>query len=246
MWFGIITLFPEMFAAIESGVTGRALRNGLIQVELFNPRKHTTDKHQTVDDRPYGGGPGMLMMAAPLLAAIKEAKQAAKAKPKMIYLSPQGRPFTQQAAQQFCEDQAIILLAGRYEGIDERIIQQEVDEEWSIGDYILTGGELPAMVMIDAITRLLPDTLGDQDSVNQDSLTIGLLKHPQYTRPEVIADHGVPPVLLSGNHKAIMIWRLKQSLGRTWLKRPDLLAQKELTQEEKGLLNEFIIEYNQK
>jgi len=246
MWFGIISLFPEMFTAFDVGITGRAIKNGLIEIEFFNPRHYTTDKHQSVDDRPYGGGPGMLMMAKPLLAAIHQAKLAAKANTKTIYLSPQGKTFTQQAAENLRQQQSLILLAGRYEGIDERIIEQEIDEEWSIGDYILTGGELPAMVLVDAMTRLIPNAVGDQDSVTQDSLTTGLLKYPQYTRPEVLGDHSVPPVLLSGNHHDIKQWRLKQSLGRTWLKRPDLLAKKQLTNEESRLLNEFIIEFNQK
>jgi len=240
MWFGVISLFPDLFQALHLGITGRALKEQLIQLYISNPRDFSTDKHQSVDDRPYGGGPGMVMMAEPLQAAIRAAKQAAPKSPKVVYLSPQGKRFDQEAAAQFRSQSSIIFIAGRYEGIDERIIEQEVDEEWSIGDYILTGGELAAMVMIDAITRLVPGTVGDEDSVSQDSLTTGVLKYPQYTRPDVFNELAVPDVLLSGNHKLIERWRLQQSLGRTWLKRPDLLAKKQLTKEETRLLTEFI------
>lgn len=246
MWFGIITLFPEMFSALQTGITGRAIRKKLLEIDIFNPRDYTLNKHQTVDDHPFGGGPGMVMAAAPLLAAIKKAKAHAKKAPKVIYLSPQGRTFNQQAASRLYREEALILIAGRYEGIDERVIEQEVDEEWSIGDYILTGGELPAMVMVDTISRLIPHVLGDYESVVQDSITSGLLKHPQYTRPEKLLDTQVPKILLSGNHQAIRAWRLKQSLGRTWLKRPDLIAKKKLNPEETRLLNEFISENTQK
>lgn len=228
MWIGIITLFPEMFDALKQGVTHRALKNGNIKLHFFNPRDFTQDKHQTVDDHPYGGGPGMVMMAPPLYEAIQTAKNAAKTytdtPATVIYLSPQGKHFSQDNATTFLAKTPLILLCGRYEGIDERIIEQAVDEEWSIGDYILTGGELPAMVMIDVIARLLPGTVGDEKSVSEDSLTTGLLKYPQYTRPPVFNDIPVPNVLLSGNHAAIENWRRKMSRLKTETKRPDLLT----------------------
>jgi tRNA (guanine37-N1)-methyltransferase len=240
VWFGIISLFPDMFQSLNSGITGRALKDNLLKLDFWNPRDFTTDKHKSVDDKPYGGGPGMVMMAEPLQAAIHAAKSAAVEPPTVVYLSPQGRRFDQEAAQEFASQKSLVLLAGRYEGIDERIIEQEVDEEWSIGDYILTGGELAAMVMIDAVTRLIPGAVGDENSVSQDSLTTGLLKYPQYTRPEVFSGAAVPEVLLSGHHKQINEWRLKTSLGKTWLRRPDLLSKKQMSEEELRLLAEFI------
>jgi len=243
VWFGIISLFPEIFQSLNSGITGRALKENLLKIDFWNPRDFATDKHKSVDDKPYGGGPGMVMMAEPLQAAIHAAKKAATKPPAVIYLSPQGRKFDQEAAEDFASKQSIIFLAGRYEGIDERIIEQEVDEEWSIGDYILTGGELAAMVMIDAITRLIPGAVGDENSVSQDSLTTGLLKYPQYTRPDVFAGSAVPEVLLSGHHKQINEWRLKASLGKTWLRRPDLLSKKQMNETELRLLAEFIEEF---
>lgn len=242
VWMGVVSLFPEMFQALHVGITGRALKEKLLQIQLWNPRDFATDKHQSVDDRPYGGGPGMVMMAEPVKAALSAAKQAAPDQPTVIYLSPQGRRFDQEAAAELATKKAVILLAGRYEGIDERIIN-EVDEEWSIGDYILTGGELAAMVMIDAATRLIPGVVGDENSISQDSLTTGLLKYPQYTRPECVAGQRVPDILLSGHHQQIEQWRLKESLGKTWLRRPDLLAKKQLTQEESTLLTEFIDDF---
>lgn len=248
MWFGIVSLFPEMFQALKVGITGRALKDQLLKVDFWNPRDFALDKHKSVDDHPYGGGPGMVMMAEPLQAAIQAAKKAASPslKPTVIYLSPQGRAFNQEAAAEFATKKSIILVAGRYEGIDERIIEQEIDEEWSIGDYILTGGELAAMVVIDAVSRLIPGTVGDEDSVTQDSLTTGLLKYPQYTRPENFEGSVVPKVLLSGHHKHIERWRLKQSLGKTWLKRPDLLEKMRLNNIELELLTEFIEEFLRK
>ena len=216
MWIGVISLFPEMFRAItEHGVTGRAVKSGLLQIECWNPRDFTHDKHRTVDDRPYGGGPGMLMMVQPLRDAIHAAKQAAGDGAKVIYLSPQGRKLTQAGVTELATNQKLILVAGRYEGIDERVIQTEVDEEWSIGDYVLSGGELPAMTLIDAVSRLVPGVLGDQASAEQDSFTDGLLDHPHYTRPELLDGLVVPEALTSGNHEVIRRWRLKQSLGRT-------------------------------
>jgi len=244
MWFGIITLFPAMFQALDYGITGRAIADKQLALHTWNPREFTQDKHASVDDRPYGGGPGMLMMAEPLQLAIRAAKQAAPQPATVIYLSPQGRHFDQHAAVELQQKQHLILLAGRYEGIDERVIEAEIDEEWSIGDYILTGGEFAAMVMIDAIARLIPGVVGEEASVTSDSLTSGLLKYPQYTRPENVAGAKVPEILLSGNHKSIERWRLKQSLGKTWLKRPDLLAKKALSDEELALLNEFIEEHS--
>lgn len=246
MWFGVISLFPDMFQALNLGITGRAIKQDLLRIETWNPRDFATDKHKSVDDSPYGGGPGMVMMTEPLCAAIRAAKSAAPKTPRTIYLTPQGKPFNQQAAEKMAQQEAFILIAGRYEGIDQRIIDQEVDEEWSIGDYILTGGELPAMTMIDAITRLIPGALGDETSAAQDSISTGLLEYPQYTRPEVFAGQPVPDILLSGHHKLIAEWRLKMSLGKTWLQRPDLLAQKTLSPRENQLLNEFITEYLEK
>jgi len=243
MWIGVISLFPEMFRAItEHGVTGRAVKSGLLQIECWNPREFTHDKHRTVDDRPYGGGPGMLMMVQPLRDAIHAAKQAAGDGAKVIYLSPQGRKLTQAGVTELATNQKLILVAGRYEGIDERVIQTEVDEEWSIGDYVLSGGELPAMTLIDAVSRLVPGVLGDQASAEQDSFTDGLLDHPHYTRPEVLDGLAVPEALTSGNHQVIRRWRLKQSLGRTWQRRPELINNLALTDEQESLLAEYVRE----
>lgn len=243
MWIGVISLFPEMFRAItEHGVTGRAVKSGLLQIECWNPRDFTHDKHRTVDDRPYGGGPGMLMMVQPLRDAIHAAKQAAGDGAKVIYLSPQGRKLTQAGVTELATSQKLILVAGRYEGIDERVIETEVDEEWSIGDYVLSGGELPAMTLIDAVSRLVPGVLGDQASAEQDSFTDGLLDHPHYTRPELLDGLAVPEALTSGNHEVIRRWRLKQSLGRTWQRRPELINNLALTDEQESLLAEYVRE----
>jgi len=242
VWFGVVTLFPEMFAALDCGITGRSIKTELLQLGLWNPRDYAHNKHHTVDDRPYGGGPGMIMMVEPLQAAIQAAKQAAPKKPVVVHLSPQGKHFNQETATAFLSKESIVLIAGRYEGIDERLLELEVDEEWSIGDYILSGGELAAMTMIDVTTRLIPGALGHEDSVSQDSLSSGLLKYPQYTRPESYAELTVPNVLLSGNHQAIERWRLKQALGKTWLRRPDLLAKQSLDEFQQRLLAEFIQE----
>ncbi len=244
--FGIISLFPDMFDAITSyGVTGRAVSNNLLQLQCWSPREFTQDRHQTVDDRPYGGGPGMVMKVAPLQAAIRKAKETLGADTKVVYLSPQGRKLDQDGLSTLASRDKMILVAGRYEGIDERLIEQEIDEEWSIGDYVLSGGELAAMVMIDGIARLLPGVLGDDASAQEDSFVEGLLDHPHYTRPEELASHTVPNVLLSGDHEAIRVWRLKESLGRTWLRRPDLLEVVTLTDEQSVLLEQFIAEYQQ-
>jgi tRNA (guanine37-N1)-methyltransferase len=242
MWFGVITLLPEMLAALDYGVTGRGIKNNRLTVSYWNPRDFTEDKHKTVDDKPYGGGAGMVMMAPPLDSAIAAARKAAPEAPTVVYLSPQGRHFDQKAAESFLKKKSIILIAGRYEGIDERILQSTVDEEWSIGDYVLSGGELAAMVVIDAVSRLVPGVVKEEDSVTQDSLSSGLLKYPQYTRPEDWNSLKVPEVLLSGNHQAIETWRLKQSLGKTWLKRPDLLEKMMLNERQRKLLQEFIDE----
>jgi len=239
MHFGIVSLFPEMFAAVtEHGVTGRAVRNGRITLDCWNPRDFTVDKHRTVDDRPYGGGPGMVMMTEPLQKAVAAAKAMSPAA-KTIYLSPQGRVLNQQHAAELATQPALILIAGRYEGIDERFIASHIDEEWSIGDYVLSGGEMAAMVMIDAIARLVPGVLGHELSAEQDSFTDGLLDCPHYTRPEVFDDIPVPPVLLSGNHEEIRRWRLTQSLVRTRQRRPELFARRELSEEERKLLAKF-------
>ena len=239
MRFDVVTLLPEMFEAARLGVTGRAFERGQAQLRLWNPRDYTHDVHRTVDDRPYGGGPGMVMKVEPLRAAILDAKRAAPGS-RVAYLSPQGRRFDQQAAAELAGRDGMILVAGRYEGIDERIIARCVDEEWSIGDYVLSGGELAAMVVMDAVIRLLPGVLGHEDSAAQDSYMAGLLDCPHYTRPEEIDGLRVPGVLLSGNHEEIRRWRLKQALARTWERRPDLLAHRELTGEERKLLDEYL------
>lgn len=240
MWLGVISLFPEMFRAIsENGVTGRAIKNNLLSIECWNPRDFTLDKHRTVDDRPYGGGPGMLMMVQPLRDAINAAKQSARDaghEAKVIYLSPQGRRLDHQGAQSLSSSQALILVAGRYEGIDERIIESLIDEEWSVGDYVLSGGELPAMILIDAVVRFVPGVLGHSQSAEQDSFADGLLDCPHYTRPEVLDGKQVPSVLLSGDHEKIRQWRLTQSLLRTKQRRPDLLQNLALTDEQAKLL----------
>ncbi|MEN9465782.1 MAG: tRNA (guanine-N1)-methyltransferase [Pseudomonadota bacterium] len=240
MWFGVISLFPEMFKALtDFGVTSRAVKQGKVSVQCWNPRDFTHDNYQTVDDRPYGGGPGMLMKIQPLRDAIHAAKQAAGEGAKVIYLSPQGRKLDQEGVLELAQASKLILVAGRYEGIDERLIEREIDEEWSLGDFVLSGGELPAMTLMDALIRLVPGVLGHEESAQQDSFMAGLLDCPHYTRPEVYAGQAVPEVLLSGNHEKIRKWRLKQSLGRTWQRRPDLLDSLELTKEQQKLLTEY-------
>jgi tRNA (guanine37-N1)-methyltransferase len=247
--FDVVTLFPQMFDALTRyGVTGRAFDGGRCRLCLWNPRDFTRDAYRTVDDRPYGGGPGMVMLAEPLEAAINAAKarqiQAGNPEVRVIYLSPQGRPLDHQLVIELKQQNGLILLAGRYEGIDERLIGCAIDEEVSIGDYVLSGGELAAMVLIDCIVRQLPGVLGDADSAAQDSFCSGLLDYPHYTRPEVYRGMAVPQVLLSGNHREIDRWRLKQALGRTWLRRPELLAKLELNPDERRLLEEFQLEHN--
>ncbi len=245
MLVGIISLFPEMFKAItEFGVTGRAVKQNLLQVRSWNPRDFTHDKHKTVDERPYGGGPGMLMMVQPLRDAIQAAKAEVGEGAKVIYLSPQGRKLDQAGVKELAQHQKLILLCGRYEGIDERLIETEVDEEWSVGDYVLTGGELPAMTLIDAVARFIPGVLGKQASADEDSFAEGLLDCPHYTRPEVLDGLAVPPVLMSGNHEEIRKWRLRQSLERTWLRRPELLESLALTDEQRKLLKQIKAEHS--
>ncbi|WP_127476256.1 tRNA (guanosine(37)-N1)-methyltransferase TrmD [Sulfurivermis fontis] len=241
MRIDVVTLFPPMFDALtEHGVTGRAVRREILQLALWNPRDFTYDNHRTVDDRPYGGGPGMVMLAQPLHEAVQAARAADPEPAHVVYLSPQGRRLDQAGVEQLAQRRRLLLVAGRYEGIDERFIEAEVDEEWSIGDYVLSGGELAAMVLIDAVARLLPGVLGHESSAAQDSFVGGLLDCPHYTRPEVWEGRAVPEVLLSGDHAAIARWREQQALGRTWLRRPDLLARLELSREQQKLLADFI------
>ena len=242
--FDVVTLFPRMFEAVtEYGVTGRARDRGLYQLATWNPRDFAANAYRSVDDRPYGGGPGMVMMAEPLAkalaAAVGRQKGAGVAAPRAICLSPQGRLLDHAAVAELAREAGLVLLAGRYEGIDERLLRRRAIEEFSIGDYVLSGGELAAMVLIDCVVRQLPGALGDAESAEQDSFVAGLLDCPHYTRPEEFDGLAVPEVLLSGNHAAIRRWRLKQALGRTWQRRPDLLARRELSAEERGLLEEF-------
>lgn len=252
MIFDVITLFPQMFDALtQYGITRRGAEQGNYVLKTWNPRNFTTDNYRTIDDRPYGGGPGMVMLAEPLAAAINAARQRQASsgvkKSRVVYLSPQGRLLTHSVVKELVAqaDEGLILLAGRYEGIDERLIRQHVDDEISIGDYVLSGGELAAMVLIDSLVRQLPGVLGDAESAEQESFVQGLLDCPHYTRPEQFTDskwfnaEAVPAVLLSGNHADIQRWRLQQSLGRTWLRRPDLLAKRDLTKVESGLLAAF-------
>jgi tRNA (guanine37-N1)-methyltransferase len=242
--FDVITLFPQMFEAVtQSGITARALEKRIYELSLWNPRDFTTDNYKTVDDRPYGGGPGMVMLAEPLEKAINAAKlrrqEAGVSRVRVIHLSPQGKPLTHEKVMQLVSEQGLILLASRYEGVDERLLASQVDEEISIGDYVLSGGELPAMVLMDAIVRHLPGALGDADSAVEDSFVDGLLDCPHYTRPEEYKGVKVPEVLMSGNHAKIKQWRLKMSLQRTRTKRPDLLAARPLSKEESRLLKEL-------
>ena len=242
--FDVISLFPEMFDAVtESGVTGRARERKLFELVVWNPRDFAVNSYRTVDDRPYGGGPGMVMMVEPLEKALTAARQRQKScgakRTRVVHLSPQGRPLSHSKVMELSALQGLVLLAGRYEGVDERLIARSVDEEISIGDYVLSGGELAAMVVMDAIVRQLPGALGDAESASQDSFVSGLLDCPHYTRPEVYEGGAVPPVLMSGNHAEIARWRLKQALGRTWQRRPDLLDRRTLSADEKALLEEF-------
>jgi tRNA (guanine37-N1)-methyltransferase len=242
MRIDVITLFPELVEQVTGcGVVGRAAEQGLLELHCWNPRDYTRDKHRTVDDRPYGGGPGMLMKVQPLQDAIT-AVRAHNSTARLVYLSPQGKPLRQQQLARQVAQGSVIFLCGRYEGIDERLIQREVDEEWSIGDYVISGGELAAMVCIDAMTRLIPGALGHADSAQQDSFSDGLLDCPHYTRPEEYLGDRVPEVLMNGNHREIDAWRQQQALGRTWQRRPDLLEGIELDAGQQALLDKFIAE----
>ncbi len=241
MRFDVITLFPEMVRNTAAyGVTGNAIQRGIVDLVVWNPRDNTQDRHRTVDDRPYGGGPGMVMKVEPVRDAIRAARADSPIPARVVFLSPQGKRLTQDAMNRFAACERLILLAGRYEGIDQRLLDAEVDEEWSVGDYVLSGGELAALIVIDAVTRLLPNVLGHSESARQESHMHGLLDFPHYTRPAAIEGMTVPEVLLSGDHRAIQRWRRKQALGKTWLRRPDLLNDTTLSAEEKKLLEEFI------
>ena len=244
MQIAVVSLFPEMFTAVSDyGVTGRAVEQGLVTLHQLNPRDYTVDNHRTVDDRPYGGGPGMLMKIDPLQQAITAAREAVGEGTKVVYLSPQGRRFDHGRAVELAREPGLVLVAGRYEGVDERLITAEVDEELSIGDYVLSGGELAAMVVIDAVTRQLPGVLGHELSAQEDSYANGLLDCPHYTRPEDYAGQKVPAVLLSGDHEKIRRWRLQQALGRTLERRPDLLSGREMSPEEDELLAAYCREH---
>jgi tRNA (guanine37-N1)-methyltransferase len=236
--FDVVTLFPEMFSAITgSGITSRALEAGLYSVTTWNPRDFTTDNYRTVDDRPYGGGPGMVMLPEPLERTLDAVKTAGGG--RVVYLTPQGKKLDHRKVMEFSKQHSLTLLCGRYEGVDERLLERRVDEEVSIGDFVLSGGELAAMALIDACVRQLPGALGDGASALEESFADGLLDCPQYTRPETFSGSKVPEVLLSGHHENIRRWRLKQALGRTWLRRPDLLEARQLSAEERMLLDEF-------
>lgn len=241
MRIGVISLFPEMFAGLtDFGIAGRAIQRGLLDLQFWNPRDFTTDKHRTVDDRPYGGGPGMLMKVQPLRDAIAAARHEIGTDARVAYMSPQGKPLKQRDVIELAGREKMIFVAGRYEGIDERVIEADVDEQWSIGDYVLSGGEFAAMVMLDAMIRWLPGSLGHEESATQDSFTDGLLDCPHYTRPEVLDGQAVPQVLVNGHHEQIRQWRLQQALARTWQQRPELLAALELNEEQQRLLDEFL------
>jgi tRNA (guanine37-N1)-methyltransferase len=241
MQMQIVSLFPEMVNAVARyGVVGRAVERGLLRLGYHNPREFTDDPHRTVDDRPYGGGPGMVMRYEPVAAAIAAAKSALPAGSKVVCLSPQGRVFDQATAKRFAALPGLVLLSGRYEGFDERIVEIAVDEELSLGDFVLSGGEIAAMAVIDAVARLLPGVLGDEDSAENDSFADGLLEYPQYTRPETVAGRRVPEVLLSGDHARIARWRYQQALGRSFLRRPDLVRKLKLNEEQQQLLTDFL------
>ncbi len=248
--FDVVTLFPEMLNALtEYGITRRARDSGFFELVAWNPRDFSGNAYRSVDDRPYGGGPGMVMMADPLAKAVRAARSRQKscgvARSRTVYLSPQGKPLDQAFVDELARDEGLVMLAGRYEGVDERLIELEIDEEVSIGDYVLSGGELAAMVIIDSIVRRIPGVLNDACSATQESFVDGILDYPQYTRPEVYADRAVPQVLLSGNHAEIQRWRLKQALGRTWRRRPDLLEKLKLDAEQAELLEEYRADYGE-
>jgi len=241
--FEVVTLFPELVRAyLEVGVVGRATARGLLQVGTVDPRAFTSDVHRTVDDRPYGGGPGMVMKPEPLAAAIRSAVARVPEGSPVIALGACGRPFDQQTAARLAKLPGAVLVAGRYEGVDQRVLDALADEELSVGDYVLSGGELPALVVVDAVARLLPGVLGHEASAEQDSFSDGLLDWPHYTRPAEWEGRAVPEVLQAGNHQAIRRWRMKQALGRTWQTRPELLRERRLDSEEQGLLEEYCAE----
>jgi tRNA (guanine37-N1)-methyltransferase len=240
----VVTLFPEFVAAaVRVGVTGRAVERGQVQVQASTPREYAEDVHRTVDDRPYGGGPGMVLKVEPTRSALRAARGRLPQSSRSVYLAADGATFTQAKARELAQLPGLLLLAGRYEGVDERLLETEIDESISIGDYVLSGGELPALVLIDAVVRLLPGVLGDEESAQQDSFVAGLLDWPHYTRPETLDGRAVPQVLLGGNHAAIQRWRTKQALGRTWLRRPDLIDKLQLSVEQRRLLEEFLAEH---
>lgn len=240
-----VCLHPDMVLdAFKGGVCGRALEAGVASLRCVNPRDFAAGPHRSVDDRPYGGGPGMVLSAEPLLAAVRAARAGAPGGAPVIFLTPQGRRFTQRRARELAAGLGMVLVAGRYEGIDERVVELEADEELSLGDFVLSGGELAACAVIDAVVRLLPGALGDDRSAGEDSFSVGLLDFPQYTRPAVVEGRSAPEVLLSGDHEQVRTWRLKQSLGRTWVRRPELLAGRDLSEQESRLLAEFQAEYD--
>ncbi|NKB32177.1 MAG: tRNA (guanosine(37)-N1)-methyltransferase TrmD [Pseudomonadales bacterium] len=247
MQLSVVTLFPEMFSALTDwGISGRAIKQGIVSLDFYNPRDFTKDKHRTVDDKPFGGGPGMLMKTEPLIEAIRAARRGLAGDDQevtVVYLSPQGRPVKHRDVIDLAQRKKMALVCGRYQGIDNRVIESEIDEELSLGDFVLSGGELAAMALLDAMIRFQPGALGDEDSAQQDSFANGLLHCPEYTRPQEFDGKEVPDVLLSGDHSAIKTWRMKQSLGATWLKRPDLIDKEQLDQEQQDLLERFINEY---
>jgi tRNA (guanine37-N1)-methyltransferase len=243
MQIGVVTLFPGLLRdALAHGVLGRAVDRGVLSVDCFDPRAHATDVHRSVDDRPYGGGPGMVLKVEPLCGALRDATAALPAGARRVYLGADGRRFEQSMAREASTWPGLILVAGRYEGVDERFLDGQIDEQWSIGDYVLSGGELPALVVIDAIARLLPGTLGSAESALQESFSEGLVDWPHYTRPPDIEGRAVPAILASGDHAAIRRWRLQQALGRTWLRRPEMLERRGMSREEQDLLEQFKIE----
>jgi len=243
MQVAVVTLFPQMFEAIERwGITSRAIERGILELDCINPRDHASDRHRSVDDRPYGGGPGMVMMLPPLRDAIRVARTRLGEGAHSVYLSPQGRRVDQAAIAELAARERVVFVCGRYEGVDERLLEREVDEELSVGDFVLSGGEVAAMLLVEAMTRLLPGALGHEESARGDSFADGLLDWPHYTRPEVSDGLAVPPVLLSGDHEAIRRWRLKQALGRTWKRRPDMLREAQLDEEQRALLEEYVSE----
>src|SRR5277367_439945 len=243
MRIAVVSLFPQMIReALRVGVVGRALQRGVFEVEYFDPRDYTADVHRTVDDRPYGGGPGMVLKVEPMRSAVRNAMGVMPPDSRRVYLGADGRRFEQKMAREAIEWPGLVLVAGRYEGVDERFIEREIDEQWSIGDYVLSGGELPVLVVIDALVRLMPGTLGSSESAQQESFSDGLVDWPHYTRPQGLEGHEVPAVLASGDHAAINRWRLQQALGRTWLRRPELLERRGMSDEERELLEEFKIE----